>query len=218
MSPSAPVTAAATLAWMRGHGDLLRALVAEETGGDADDAPGGDPAIRAHLRFMAAALEATASGELAGRLAGFADDLPEWFAANDDLYEHHLAKGVGAIALEEHLQFGVLPGADPSLDAGLERRVRIGGWIRLFLLGLELRLGPRADGLEGATLGWMGAHQRELSRLILSLDVQAKSAARESAGDGVDLETQDAIGQVAVVQGYVRQLVEALESTLAEYA
>ena len=218
MSPAAPVTAAATLAWMRGHGDLLRSLVADETGGEADDAPGGDPAIRAQLRFMAAALEATSSGELAERLAGFAGDLPAWFADNDDLYEDHLATGIGAIALEEHLQFGVLPGADPSLDAGLERRVRIGGWIRLFLLGLELRLGPQADGLEGAALGWMGARQRELSRLILSLDVQAKSAARASAGDGVDLETQDAIGQVAVVQGYVRQLVEALESTLAEYA
>lgn len=217
MSDGAPITAPATLAWMREHGDLLRALVAEETGG-ADESPGGDPAIRAHLRFMAHALEATASGDLAGRLAGFADDLPAWFAANEDLYDDHLQTGIGAIALEEHLQFGVLPGSDPSLDAGLERRVRIGGWIRLLLLGLELRLGPRADGLEGATLGWMGAHQRELSRLILSLDVQAKSAARQSAGDAVDLETQDAIGQVAVVQGYVRQLVEALEATLAEHA
>ena len=218
MSPAAPLAASATLAWMRGHGDLLRALVAEETGGAADDAPGGDPAIRAHLRFMAAALEATASGDLADRVAGFAGDLPEWFAANADLYEDHLQSGVGAIALEEYLQFGVLPGADPSLDAGLERRVRIGGWIRLFLLGLELRLGPQADGLEGATLGWMGARQRELSRLILSLDVQAKRAARESAGEGVDFETQDAIGQASVVQGYVRQLVEALEATLAEHA
>ena len=64
----------------------------------------------------------------------------------------------------------------------------------------------------------MGARQRELARLILSLDVRAKNAAREGAGDGVDLETQDAIGQVAVVQGHVRQLVEALEATLAEYA
>lgn len=218
MSTPAPLTAADTLAWMREHGDVLRALVAAETADDPDDAPGGDPAIRAHLRFLATALEATASGGLAERLAGFADDLPEWFAANRDLYEDHLATGVGAIALEEHLQFGVLPGADPSLDAGLERRVRIGGWIRLFLLGLELRLGPRADGLEGGALTWMGARSRELSRLILSLDVQAKSAARESAGDGVDLETQDAIGQVAVVQGYVRQLVEALEANLAEYA
>jgi len=163
-------------------------------------------------------MEETAAPALAERLEGFAEGLPGWFAENEDLYEEHLETGIGAIALEEHLQFGVLPGSDPSLDAGLERRVRIGGLIRVFLLGLELHLGPGADGLEGGAMAWMGERSRELSRLILSLDVQAKSAARASAGEAVDLETQDAIGQVAVVQGYVRQLVEALEAVLAETA
>lgn len=215
MSGETPIGSAATLAWMREHGEQLRELVTQEQGDDPDPVPGGDPAIRAHLRFLARALEATAAPDVAGRLAGFADDLPEWFAGSQDLYEEHLTTGIGAIALEEHLQFGVLPGSDPSLDAGLERRVRIGGWIRIFLLGLELRLGPSADGLEGETLSWMGAHQRELAQLIFSLDRRAKSSARHSAGEPVDLKTQDEIGQAAVVQGHVRLLVEALDSTLA---
>jgi hypothetical protein len=214
VSAAAPITPATTLAWMREHGDLLRELVTGEQSDDPDPAPAGDAAIRAHLQFLALALQATAAPGIAESLAGFSDELPEWFAGSQDLFEEHLTTGIGAIALEEHLQFGVLPGSDPSLDAGLERRVRIGGWIRIFLLGLEVHLGPAADGLDGQTLAWMGAHQRELGRLIFSLDLQAKSSARESA-QTVDLETQDAIGQAAVVQGHVRLLVEALASTLA---
>ena len=214
MSATPAVDPARTLAWMREHGEVLRALLGEEQGDDPDAAPGDDAAIRSHLRFLATALEETAAPEAAGRIAGFADELPEWFARNRDLYEEHLETGIGAIALEEHLQFGVRPGSDPSLDAGLERRVRIGGLIRIFLLGLELRLGPPADGLEGETLGWMGAHQRELARLIFSLDRHAKASARGPAGETVDLDTQDAIGQAAAVQGHVRLLVEALASSL----
>lgn len=212
---SEPVSAARTLAWMREHGDALRRLVAEEQGDDPAAAPGDDAAIRAHLRFLATALAETADRALAARITGFADDLPEWFEGSSDLYDEHLETGIGAIALEEHLQFGVRPGSDPSLDAGLERRVRIGGLIRIFLLGLELRLGPSEDGLEEETLAWMGAHQRELARLIFSLDRHAKAAARGPGGEMVDLETQDAIGQAAAVQGHVRLLVEGLASTLA---
>ncbi len=201
---------------MRENGGLLRDLVSQEQGDDPDPVPAGDAAIRAHLRFATAALDATAAPDLAERIAGFGDDLPEWFEEGRPLYEEHLATGVGVIALEQHLQFGVQPGSDPSLDAGLQRRVRIGGWIRVFLLGLERHLGPSADGLEAATLTWMGSHHRELARLIFSLDRHAKASGREAAGGPVDLDTQDAIGQVAVVQGHVRLLVEALSSTLAE--
>ena len=59
-------------------------------------------------------------------------------------------------------------------------------------------------------LAHIGARQRELARLIFSLDLQAKNAAREAAGGGVDVEIQDQIGQAAAVQGHMRLLVEAI--------
>ncbi len=207
--------ATATLAWMRDHGDLLREIVREDLAQAADLTPGGDPNIRAHLRFVATALRATLPSPPADELEGFADGLPAWFDESLPLFDAHLQTGVGAIALEEHLQFGTLPGSDPSLDAGLERRVRIGGWIRIFLLGLEAHLGPSADGLGEEALAYMGARQRELARLIFSLDLQAKNAAREAAGGTVDVEVQDQIGQAAAVQGHMRLLVEGLAEALA---
>jgi hypothetical protein len=209
---------ARTLAWMREHGALLREMVADEPAGplDDDEGPAGDPAIRAHLRFLAAAIEATAAPALAGPLAGFADDLPAWLADNRELYEEHLEAGAGAIALEQHLQYGARPGSDPSLDVALRRRLRINGWVRLFLLGLELRLGPSADGLAAQVLAAVGERQRELGRLIVTLDRQAKAqAARRAGGEApADLGIQDEIGQAAVVQAHVRILVDALGATL----
>lgn len=212
--PEGGLDPARTLAWMREHGDLLRRFVAEEA--DGDDAPAGDPAIRAHLRLAIAGLEATAAPALAARLAGLADDLPAWFDEQRELYEHHLDTGEGAIALEEHLQYGVRPGVDPSLDAGLHRRLRIGGWVRLTLLAVEVRLGPAADGLAAQALAWIGGRQRELSLLILTLDREAKAQAAQRAGAGAatDLAIQDEIGQAATVQGNVRMMVEALAASL----
>jgi len=207
------VDAAFTLAWMREHGETLRRLVSEEAGDDA--APAGDPAIRAHLRFAVAALEATAAPEPAEALAGLADELPDWFGEQRELYDHHLDTGEGAIALEEHLQFGTRPGTDPSLDAALHRRLRIGGWIRLTLLAIELRLGPPADGVAAQSLDWLGEHQRDLSRLILTLDRRAKAdAARRQGGGATDLAIQDEIGQAATVQAHVRMMVEALAASV----
>jgi hypothetical protein len=205
--------AARALAWMREHGEVLRRYVADER--DEDDAPAGDPAVRAHLRFAAAAIEATAAPSLAEALAGLADGLPGWFEDERELYERHLDAGEGAIALEEHLQFGTLPGTDPSLDAALHRRLRIGGWVRLTLLAVEVRLGPSADGLAAEALAWTGARQRDLSRLILALDREAKAlAARRAGRAAADLALQDEIGQAATVQGHVRMMVEALAATL----
>lgn len=205
----------AALAWMRDHGAELRALVDDEFAGDADESPGGDGAVRAHLRFAAAALAAMGPEALRPALAGFADELPDWFDESRDLYEDHLDTGHGAIALEQHLQFGTEPGRDPSLDAGLHRRLRIGGWIRVFLHGLELRLGPPADGLAQEVLAAIGARHRELSRLILALDHEAKAAARRAGGAmAADLDTQDAIGQAATVQGHVRLMVEELAAAM----
>ncbi|WP_217913598.1 hypothetical protein [Miltoncostaea marina] len=216
MSAPAPM-AAAMLGWMRRHGDVLRDLLADEGAADVGSTPAGDAAIRAHLRFAAAALLATATPPLRDELEGFAQGLPGWLDESRPLLERHLVTGAGAMALEEHLQFGVRPGADPSLDAALERRLRIGGWIRILALGLETHLGPGHDGLAGQVLDWMGGRHRELSRLILSLDRELKAAARRAApGGALDLATQDEIGQAANVQGHVRMLVEALGATLGD--
>ncbi len=92
--------------------------------------------------------------------------------------------------------------------------MRIGGWIRIFLLGMEAHLGPAADGFSDVVLAGMGAHQRELARLIFSLDLQAKNAAREAAGGEVDVETQDQIGQAAAVQGHMRLMVESIAEAI----
>ncbi len=118
----------------------------------------------------------------------------------------------GAMALEEHLQHGTSPGADPSLDAGLDRRMRLWGWIRLFLLALEARLGPRADGLAETVLAAMADQGRRLAGVILVLERRARLAAAERAGGRAptDPATLDEIGQAAVVQGYLRLLVENL--------
>lgn len=205
------------LAWMSAHGPELLALVADEQRGEDDLSPGGDAAVRAHLRYAASALAATGPDGLRERLLDFAGGLPAWFEEGRPLYEDHLDAGHGAIALEEHLQFGTSPGHDPSLDAGLHRRLRIGGWIRVFLLGLELRLGPAHDGFARQVLDAMGARHRELSRLILALDREAKAAARRAGGErATDLDTQDEIGQAATVQGHVRVLVEEAGRALAD--
>lgn len=201
---------AQTLTWMRHSGTLLRELVDEESrAADGDDAPAGDPAIRAHLRFLAAALERTADPEWRDRLDGFAAGLGEWFADSADLFDEHLEIGEGAMLLEAHLQWGTRPGLDPSLDAAQERRLRLLGWVRIFLLGIETHLGPSADGFSGEALAWMDGRQRDLGRSVAILDAQAKAAAARS-GEQLDTETIDRIGQAIVVQAYTRHLAEAL--------
>jgi hypothetical protein len=198
------------LAWMTDHGGRLRELVAAEQSGERELAPADDPTIRAHLRFAAEALAATASEPLAHDLAGFADALPGWFTECQPLYEDHLAAGIGAIALEEHLQFGTRPGVDPSLDAALHFRLRITAWVRIFLIGLERWLGPAADGLSEEVLEEIRGRAGDLGRMILSFGTAARNAARAAASGPVDIDTQDELGQVAAVQGHVRIMLEAL--------
>jgi hypothetical protein len=209
-----------TLTWMRHNGAVLRALVAEENeaAGAGNDAPAGDPAIRAHLRLLAAALEQTADENWQPRLADLQAGVAGWFADSDDLFDHHLAVGEGAMALEAHLQWGTVPGADPSLDVAQERRLRLLGWVRIFLLGLERHLGPSADGFSPAALGWMDGRQRDLGRSIAALDAQAKAAAARSAGDDLDAELIDQIGQAILVQAYTRHVAEAACAVMNEIA
>ncbi len=202
--------AAAARAWMAAHGGRLRALVDDEAGTAPVRWPADDGAIRANLVFVAEALTATATPSGRAALAGFAEGLDAWFDQEGDELAAQLARAEGAIALEQHLQFGTTPGHDPSLDAGLERRMRLGAWVRLFALGLEAHLGPSADGVADALLAWIGARQRELARLVVSLDRRAKA----DAGPGATTETLDELGQFAVVRAHMRQLTEAVAAVL----
>lgn len=210
MSVEGAPTVDQVLAWMSDHGGRLRELVGSEQSGERELAPADDPTIRAHLRFAAEALQASAPEPLTTQLAGFPDTLPEWFTECQPLYEDHLAAGAGAIALEEHLQFGTRPGVDPSLDAALHFRLRITAWVRIFLIGLERWLGPAADGLSEETLEEIRDRNGDLGRLILSFGSAANTAARTAAGGPVDIETQDELGQVAAVHGHIRIMLEAL--------
>ena len=134
---------------MREHGDRAARASCRGAGRERELAPGGDPTIRAHLRFVATAL--TRDGRAAAgatRLEGFADELPEWFDESLSPSTRTTSRPASAPSpWRSTSSSGPRPGSDPSLDAGLDRRVRIGGWIRIFLLGMEARLGPSADGL-----------------------------------------------------------------------
>lgn len=210
--------AAVTLAWMRDHGGLLRHLVmAEGFPEEGDPPPASDPGIRAHLRFLAAALAATADHRYAPLLDDFPGALPDYFADGEELFARHLAQGEGAIALETHLQLrGGRPGVDPSFDIALQRRIHLFGWIRLFLLAFEEHVGQPVDGIADRVVTWFDVRQRELGRLIVSLDLQAQAAAREAHGGPLDAEAIDALGQAVLVQAYVRQLTLGVCAVLDE--
>lgn len=209
-----PGDARVVLSWMRASGGLLQELVGQEMA-RADAAGAPDAAIRAHLRFAAAALEACAGEPVAAALSGMRDDLPLWFDETADLLDQHVSVGEGVVALEAHLQFGVLPGVDPAVEESIRRRVRIEGWLRLFLMDLERRLGPGEDGLTESALSWLAAHRRDLGRLIVWLDRQAKAAAERARDAPLDLATQAELGQVAAIQAYVRQLIEAISASIS---
>ena len=105
---------------------------------------------------------------------------------------------------------------DPSLDAGLDRRVRISGWVQLFLVQLEERLGPAGDGLAAAVTAELDRRHRDLARLIFSLDRQAKEHLRARLPGTPTAEALDEVGQAAVVQAHARMLVEAIATALAD--
>jgi hypothetical protein len=210
------VHAERALAWMSLHGDRLAVLLREQA---AMERPVGQPAddgsLRAHLVYVAEALRETSAPRLAGALGGFPEGLDAWFTQEQPRYDAHLARAEGAIALEQHLQFGTTPGHDPSLDAGAERRMRLGAWVVLFAEGLEAHLGPAADGLAAATLAWMHERQRELARLIVAMDRHVKARLEPGAG-ARDPAALDHLGQTAAVRAHLRHLVEALEATTAD--
>ena len=125
-----PLDPDAVLHWMRTHPDRLHELLAEEDPGGEDDAPASDAAVRAHLRLAAEGMVHGADPQLAGVLDGMANALDEWFAHDRELFDHQIALGDGAIALEEHLLYQEGAEANPAIHDALERRVRLATWNR----------------------------------------------------------------------------------------
>ena len=202
----APLGARRLMEWMAAHDERLRGLLVIAEPDGADPAEELDASMRVHLQFLAEGMRETAHGDLREALEGFPEGLQDWFDLQDDEMAAHLERARGAIALEQHLQFGVSPGDDPSLDASLERRTRMGAWGRLFLIGMEDHLGVAADGMSDEALAWMAANQARLSRLTVTFDNRVRAALPPDA----DAETRDSVTRTAGVRAYVRHMAEAL--------
>ena len=204
--------ARALLAWMGAHPQRLRELLTEEIADGADPDPMGDASIRAHLRFVAEAIAAHAPD---GELAHFGERLPQLLDDREDLHVRELEALGEAHAFEADKQFGDVAGEDPSNRQVIDRRVRMGAWLRVFL-----------DALDGARSGeavapvvneWMAARQTELANLIFTMDRQAKEAERARGGEAAisDPDAVNRIGQAASVRAHSRFLIEALGEALA---
>lgn len=207
MDPALP------LAWMRTNGEVLRRLVVDEQGTADDRPPASDPSIRASLRFLAQALAATVPPDAAA-LDGLDSALVDRFARSRDLFDHHLETGRGAMALEAHLQWRTRPGVDPSLDVAQDRRLRLLGWMRLFVLTLEEELGAAHDGIAAQIIAQLDGRQRELGRLVITLDAQARAQAR-ARQVALDATARDQLSQAVMVQAYTRHLAEAVCQALS---
>lgn len=203
------------LGWMQANAARLRELLDEEAEGADDLSPAGDPALRAHLRFVAEALAANAAPASAAALEGFARDLPALLAAREDRVDEQMARVGEAHAFEAAKQFGDAAGEDPSNRAVLERRVRLAAWTRVFLEALDEARAP-ATPAAPATLAWMAERQTRLADTIFAMDRRAKQAEMDRGGpDAVaSPEVVNRIGQAASVQAHSRFLVEALAASL----
>jgi len=214
-APECPLDAAAVVAWMQRNPERLRHLLREEDPDDVEVAPAADPAVRAHLRFVAEALAHGASPSIAPLIGGMADDLNDWFTEDREVFDEQVERGRGAIALEEHLLYGADHETEPVIHAALERRVRLGAWNRLFLRCLESRLGPEHDGLTEAALDWSKAHERDLASAILQMHHRALGVLAEATGHPPTADERDQSSQAAAVRGYARHLVDAAAHALA---
>lgn len=203
------------LGWMQANGARLRALLDEEAAGADDLSPAGDPAVRAHLRFLAEALAANASSTGQGALEGFAARLPALLAEREGLLDQEMRRVGEAAAFEVDRQFGEEAAEDPSVHAMVDRRVRIGAWIRVFLDGLDAARAPAAP-VAPAVAAWMAGRQTQLADTIFAMDRRAKEKEIERGGpDAVaSPEVVNRIGQAASVQAHVRFLVEGLAEVL----
>lgn len=203
------------LGWMQANPARLHALLADEAEGADDLAPAGDPAVRAHLRFVAEGLAANASPAARDPLRGFVHGLPALLAAREARVDEEMRVVGEAHAFEVSLQFGDEAADDPSVRGMLDRRVRIAAWTRVFLAGLDEARAPAAP-VAGAVLAWMGDRQVQLADTIFAMDRRAKE--QEIARGGPDAvanpEVVNRIGQAAMLQAHTRFLVEGLAESL----
>ena len=200
---------------MQTHPERLRGLLDREAAGSDDLAPAGDPAVRAHLGFVAEALAANAAPSAASALASFAADLPALLGAREPQVDEQLRRIGEATAFELDLQFGDVALDDPSIHAMVDRRVRIGAWTRVFLDGLD-EARPGDEPIAADVLAWMGDRQVQLADTIFSMDRRAKEG--EMARGGADAvaspEVVNRIGQAAMLQAHTRFLVEGIAQHL----
>lgn len=212
--PPAPLDpgARALLAWMQQHSARLHQILTEEAVGATPEelTPAGDPSIRAHLRFVAEALDANAGPGAREAARRFTADLPARLRDPAAL-ERQLTLVGEAHAFETARQFGDEAGEDPTNRVVVERRVRLGAWLRVFLDELDatgMWAGPVADSANA----WMAGNQTRLADTIFAMDRAAKEAARERGGEDAiaSPEAVNVIGQAASVQAHVRFLVEAI--------
>lgn len=196
---------------MQTNGPRLQDLMAEEAATAEDLSPSGDAAVRAQLRFVADALAANAGPGQQAELAAFRTALPERLTEAEAELTHLVDMLGEAAAFEAGKQFGDQAPEDPALASMLERRIRVGAWMRLFLRMLD-EARPERPPASPAALEWMGAHQQHLADTIFSMDRRAKEL--EMARGGPDAvanpEVVNRIGQAAMLQSHVRFLVEAL--------
>jgi hypothetical protein len=203
------------LAWMQASPARLRELLDDEARRGGDLSPAGDPAVIAHLRFVAEALAATAAPGAAARLEAFAAGLPEALAARAGDLDGEIRRVGEAHAFEAGLQFGEGAGEDPGMPGLLDRRVRIAAWTRVFLAALDDARAP-APPAAPAVLEWMGARQGQLADTIFAMDRRAKQAEIDRGGpDAIaSADVVNRIGQAAMIQAHTRFLVEGLAAAL----
>lgn len=217
---SAPVgpAARALLTWMAANAgrlrELLDAAAQEAVREDGDLSPAGDPAIRAHLCFVAEALAANAAPGVADAARRFAAEAPAILAGADERLDAELRNVGEAHAFEVERQFGAEAGEDPSMRAVITRRVRIGAWLRVFLAEYDAA-GAAPAPIAPRALAWMADNQVRLADTIFAMDRAAKQAEiRRGGPDAVaNAEVVNRIGQAAMVQAHMRFLVEAITAS-----
>lgn len=213
MSTEIPTAARPVLVWMSENRGRLADLVTEEIGADGDASPEADGSIRAHLRFVAEGLGATAGSDEPG--------LADYAAAVDthldrDRFAEYAAETGEAHAFVATSQFGEDAGEDPVNREVIDRRVRINAWIRLFLDTLDEARSPAEPWAPGVN-AWMHQEQDRLANTIFAMDRRAKQVEIDRGNTQAidDQETANLIGRAAVIQAHMRFLVEAIGTVRA---